>query len=343
MEPVNTPAFDHDQSARIGILVTNLGTPAAPTAAAVKPFLREFLSDRRVVDIPRALWWPILNLVILNIRPSRSAKAYAEIWTNEGSPLLVHTRNQASALAEVLAARLGDRVVVEYAFRYGEPSIANGVQSLLAQGARKLLVLPMYPQYSAAATGSTFDAVAQCLQGLRWVPELRFITHYHDNPQYITALTKSIEAHWQQHGRAEKLMFSYHGIPQRHMDNGDPYFCECMKTSRLVAAELGLAEDEYVTSFQSRFGRDPWIKPYSDEILTTWGQQGQRSVQVICPGFSADCLETLEEIALRYRDVFLDSGGERFEYIPALNSDPGQVQLMTALVRDHLQGWLHEV
>lgn len=341
MEPANSPVFDHDQPGKIGILITNLGTPAAPSASAVRPFLREFLSDHRVVDIPRPLWWPVLNLLILNIRPARSAQAYAKVWTDQGSPLLVHTRNQARALAEVLTARLGDRAVVDFAFRYGEPSIANGVHALLARGVRKLLVLPMYPQYSGSATGSTFDALAQCLQGLRWVPELRFISHYHNHPQYISALAASVQAHWQQHGRADKLMFSYHGIPQHHMDKGDPYSAQCFQTSGLVAAELGLAEEEYVTAFQSRFGRTAWIEPYSDEVLIDWAQQGQGSVQVLCPGFSADCLETLEEISIRYRAVFLDNGGERFEYIPALNSDPAQIQLMTALVRDHLQGWLH--
>jgi ferrochelatase len=341
MEPVNTPVFDHDQPGKIGILITNLGTPTAPTRAAVKPYLREFLSDRRVVDAPRWLWWFALNLIILPLRPQRSAKAYREIWMNEGSPLAVHTRNQASALSEVLKERMGDRAIVDFAFRYGEPSIASAVKSLTDRGARKLLVLPLYPQYAGATVGSTFDALADYLKGQRWVPELRMVTHYHDHPRYISALAESIKAHWQEHGRAEKLLLSYHGIPERYRDEGDPYFCECYKTSRLVAEELGLAEGEYLTAFQSRFGREPWIKPYSDKILTEWAQQQVRSVQVICPGFSADCLETLEEIALRYRENFIGAGGERFEYIPALNSDSGQVELMTALVRDHLQGWLH--
>ena len=340
MEPVNTPAGDHDQPDKIGILVTNLGTPAAPTASAVRPYLREFLSDRRVVDMPRLLWLPILELIILRLRPRQSAKAYAQIWSSEGSPLLVHIRNQANALAEVLRARLGERAMVEFAFRYGQPSIGSGIKSLVARGARKLLVLPMYPQYSATTVGSTFDAVADCLQGLRWVPELRMITHYHDHPRYISALAESVEAHWQQHGRAKKLLFSYHGIPQRFCDSGDPYFDECLKTSSLVAQQLDLHKDGYVTAFQSRVGRELWTGPYTDEVLLDWAGQGVRSVQVICPGFSADCLETLEEIAIRYRQLFLRAGGERFDYIPALNSDAGQVELMTALVRDHLQGWI---
>jgi ferrochelatase len=341
MEPVDTPAVDQDQTDKIGILVTNLGTPAAPTAAAVRPYLREFLSDRRVVDLPRLLWLPILELIILNLRPRQSAKAYAQVWGAEGSPLAVNTRNQANALAEVLRARLGERAIVEFAFRYGQPSIASAIESLTARGARKLLVLPMYPQYSATTVGSTFDAVADCLQGLRWVPELRMITHYHDHPRYISALAESIKAHWQQQGRAKKLLFSFHGIPQRFCDNGDPYYEECMKTASLVAQQLDLQEDEYLTAFQSRVGREPWIGPYTDEVLLEWAGQGMRSVQVICPGFSADCLETLEEIAIRYRQLFIRAGGERFDYIPALNSDAGQVELMTALVRDHLQGWMH--
>ncbi len=342
MEPVNAPVIDHDQPDKIGILVTNLGTPTAPTAAAVRPYLREFLSDRRVVDMPRLLWLPILELIILRLRPRQSAKAYAQIWGSEGSPLLVHTRNQANALAEVLRARLGERAMVEFAFRYGQPSIASAVQSLLTRGARKLLVLPMYPQYSGSTGGSTFDAVTDCLQEQRWVPEMRMVTHYHDHPRYISALAMSIKAHWNEHGRAKKLLISYHGIPQRFCDNGDPYFDQCLNTSRLVAEELELQEDEYLTAFQSRVGREPWIGPYTDEVLLDWAGQGMRSVQVICPGFSADCLETLEEIAIRYRQLFVQAGGERFDYIPALNSDAGQVELMTALVRDNLQGWMHK-
>jgi len=339
MEPVDTEVFNHGQPAGLGILLTNLGTPEAPTASALRPYLKQFLSDRRVVDLPRWLWWPILNLIVLNVRPRKSAAAYARVWTKAGSPLLVHTAAQARALRGALQDPPGDRAIVEFGFRYGRPSIAAAVESLQDRGARKLLVLPLFPQYNGPTTGSTFDALADCLKTRRWVPELRMVTHYHDHPRYIAAVAGSIKAHWGEHGRAERLLLSYHGIPERYRDSGDPYYCQCLKTTRLVAEALGLAEGEYLTAFQSRFGREEWIKPYTDEVLTDWARAGVGSVQAICPGFAADCLETLEEVALQYRDLFLESGGRRFEYIPALNSGAAQTELMTALVRDHLGGW----
>lgn len=339
MEPVNTPQFNHQQDGKIGILVTNLGTPAAPTAAALRPFLREFLSDRRVVDLPRLLWWPILYLIILTLRPARSARAYQKIWMAEGSPLLVYTQRQVAALRTALHAEYGDDVLLEFGFRYGSPSLSGSVQKLVAAGARKLLVLPLYPQYSAATGGSTFDALAEDLRARRWVPDLRLITHYHDHPRYISALATSIRQHWQEHGRAEQLLLSFHGIPELQRDRGDPYYCECLKTSRLLAAELGLAETEYRTAFQSRFGAAEWIKPYLTDVLDELAGEGVKSVQVICPGFAADCLETLEEIGIQYAEQFAAAGGERFEYIPALNSQPGQIELLSALVRENLAGW----
>jgi ferrochelatase len=340
MEPVDTPVFNHQQPAKIGILVTNLGTPAAPTAAALKPYLKQFLSDRRVVDLPRLLWWPILNLIILNIRPRKSAAAYSEVWSDEGSPLLVHTRRQTEAVREQLEQVFGDRVVVDFGFRYGNPSIADGIESLKQQGARKLLVLPLYPQYSAPTGASTFDAVAEDFHHRRWLPDFRFITHYHDNPGYIAALADSVRRHWDQHGRADRLLMSFHGIPRRYFDSGDPYFCECHKTARLLAEALELPEDQYQMVFQSRFGREEWLQPYTDETLESLADDGVKSVQVICPGFAADCLETLEEIALQYRELFLESGGERFEYIPALNEDPAHIAMLAGLVADNLKGWL---
>jgi ferrochelatase len=340
MEPVNTTVFNHQQAGKIGVLVTNLGTPSAPTASALRPYLKQFLSDRRVVDLPRLLWWPILHLGILRLRPARSARAYAKVWTDQGSPLLVHTRAQASALAESLAREYGDDLVLEYGFRYGEPSISTGLQSLFDRGARKLLVLPLYPQYAGATVGSTFDALAAELAGRRWVPDLRLVTHYHDHPGYIAALATSIRRHWQDRGRADKLILSYHGIPERYRDNGDPYFCECLKTSRLLAEELGLASGDYITSFQSRFGPEEWVKPYTDVILQELAATGVRSVQVACPGFAADCLETLEEIAIRYGGLFEAAGGERFEYIPALNSEPAHIDFLQQLVQQNLQYWL---
>ncbi len=340
MEPVDTPIFSHQQPAKVGVLVTNLGTPDAPTAAALKPYLKQFLSDRRVVDLPRLLWWPILNLIILNVRPKKSAEAYSEVWSDEGSPLFVHTRDQTDGIREQLEAVFGDQVVVEFGFRYGNPSIANGIESLKQQGARKLLVLPLYPQYSAPTGASTFDAVAEDFRQRRWVPDFRFITHYHDNPAYIGALADSVRRHWNEHGRAEKLLMSFHGIPKRYFDSGDPYFCECHKTARLLAEALGLEESQYQMVFQSRFGREEWLQPYTDETLEALPEEGVKSVQVICPGFSADCLETLEEIALQYKEVFLEAGGERFDYIPALNEDPAHIRMLADLAIDNLQGWL---
>ena len=340
MQPVDTPVFSHQQQPRIGILVTNLGTPAAPTAAALKPYLKQFLSDRRVVDLPRLLWWPILNLIILNVRPKKSAEAYSEVWSEEGSPLLVHTRRQTDAIRERLQQVFGDQVVVDFGFRYGEPSIARGIESLKQQGARKLLVLPLYPQYSAPTGASTFDAVAEDFQKRRWLPDFRFITHYHDHPGYIEALAASVRRHWEQHGRADRLLMSFHGIPRRYFDSGDPYFCECHKTARLLSEALGLGEGEYQLVFQSRFGREEWLQPYTDETLEALPGEGVKSVQVICPGFAADCLETLEEIALQYKELFLESGGERFEYIPALNEDTAHIDMLADLACDNLRGWL---
>ena len=243
-------------------------------------------------------------------------------------------------MRERLAEQFAEQLLVEFGFRYGRPSIPDGVRSLLDQGARKILVLPLYPQYSAATGGSTFDALAEDMAQRRWIPDLRLVTHYHDHPEYVTALAASVQRHWDQHGRAERLLMSFHAIPQRYVDSGDPYFCECHKTARLLAERLGLVEEDYQLAFQSRFGREPWLQPDTDEVLKQLAGQGVRAVQVICPGFSADCLETLEEIDMRYRELFIAAGGDRFEYIPALNSDPAHITLLTTLVRENLQGWI---
>jgi len=339
MQPIDSPVFLHQSRSRIGILVTNLGTPEAPTAAALRPYLKQFPSDRPVVDLSRWLWWPILNLIILRVRPRRSAQAYKKVWTEQGSPLLVHTRDQANALQELLEQDFAGDLVVEFGFRYGQPSIASAVDRLLERGARKLLVLPLYPQYSAATGASTFDALAEDLCSRRWVPDLRMVTHYHDHPAYITALANSVRAYWQEHGRADEFLMSFHGIPERCRDSGDPYYCECLKTGRLLGEALGLVETEYRVSFQSRFGREEWIKPYTDEVLVEMANTGTRSVQVICPGFAADCLETLEEIAIQYAEVFCEAGGERLDYIPALNSQPEHIKMLRSLVVENLQGW----
>lgn len=340
MKYKNTLSFTHKQQDKIGVLVTNLGTPESPTAAALKPYLKEFLSDPRVVEVPRAIWWFILNGVILNIRPRRSAKAYATVWTDEGSPLMSITKAQTASIRARCQQEYGDDVVVEFAMRYGNPSVKSVIDNMLAQGVRKLVVLPLYPQYCASTTASTFDAVAADFTKRRWMPELRFVTHYHDNPDYISALANKVKQHWNEHGKADKLIMSYHGIPKRYLLNGDPYHCECHKTSRLLAEKLGLDDSQYMTTFQSRFGREEWLKPYTDETLKSLPSQGVKSVQVICPGFSADCLETIEEIGEENREYFMHAGGESYQYIPALNNDKEHIDVLFSIVRDNIQGWV---
>jgi ferrochelatase len=334
------PDFNHSQPGRVGVLLTNLGTPQAPTASALRPYLKQFLWDPRVVEVPRPLWWLILNGIILRVRPKRSAKAYAEVWTDEGSPLLTHSLNQARALQQSLLASYGDQIIVDVAMRYGQPSIDSVIDKMLKAGVRKLIVLPLYPQYSAATTGSTFDAVADDFRQRRWLPDFRFISHYHDHPSYIAAVAQRLKAHWAEHGRADKLLFSYHGMPQKYLENGDPYHCECHKTTRLIAEQLGLAPNEYLTTFQSRFGRDPWLRPYTDETLKALPQQGVKSVQIICPGFSSDCLETIEEIGGENCEYFLEAGGERYEYVACLNAEPDHIKVMQTLIEEHAKDWL---
>ncbi|MBR9828409.1 MAG: ferrochelatase [Oceanospirillales bacterium] len=331
--------FKHSQQGLTGVLVTNLGTPDAPNTSALRRYLKEFLWDPRVVEVPRPIWWCILNGVILNIRPRRSAAAYREVWTDDGSPLLLHTRDQAEQLRERLKAQFGDQVMVEFAMRYGNPSISSVIERMQQAGVRRLLVLPLYPQYSGATTASTFDAVAEDFRKRRWLPELRMINHYHDFPPYIEALAASIERHWEANGRADKLLMSYHGVPKRYLLQGDPYFCECHKTSRLLAERLGLGEGEWMTTFQSRFGREEWLKPYTDHTLKAMPGEGIKSVQIVCPGFSSDCLETIEEIGQENRDYFMEAGGERYEYIPALNAEAQHIDALEQLVHQHLQGW----
>lgn len=339
MKYKNSSHFNHGQADKIGVLITNLGTPEAPTKKALKPYLKEFLSDPRVVEVPRLIWWCILNLVILNFRPARSAKAYEPVWSEQGSPLMLHTKNQASALQQQLTSRFGDDVVVDFAMRYGKPAIADVLDKLFQQGVRKLLVLPLYPQYCASTTGSTFDAIAQDFMQRRWLPDFKFISHYHDNHDYIAAVAEKIKSHRELHGSADKLIFSYHGIPKRYLLNGDPYHCECYKTSRLIAEYLGLQQDQYLTTFQSRFGREEWLKPYTDHTLQELAKQGVKSVQIVCPGFSADCLETIEEIGVENRDYFMEAGGERYEYIECLNSDESHINLLTSLVSEEIKQW----
>ena len=321
----------------IAVLLLNLGTPAAPTPRAVRRYLAEFLSDARVIDYPRWLWLPLLYAVILSVRPRRSARAYAKIWTAQGSPLLVQSR----ALAEKLAAACArDGMRVALAMRYGEPATAGVIDRLLADGVRRLLVLPLYPQYSATSTAAALDAVFAALKRQRRMPELRGVGDYHDEPEYICALADSVEKYWKVHGRGARLLLSFHGIPERYVRSGDPYREQCLTTARLLRERLKLDEDYLVTSFQSRVGRERWLTPYTDEILAQSAAAGAGHVQVLCPGFAVDCLETLEEIEIRGREQFLAGGGKRLDYIPALNDTAAHVQLLRTLIKRHTCGWL---
>ncbi len=323
-----------------GVLITNLGTPDAPTASALRRYLGEFLWDKRVVEIPRPIWWLILHGIILRTRPAKSAKAYESVWMPAGSPLLVYSNGQKEALQARLNQRFSGPVVVELGMRYGQPSIESGLEKLRDAGAQRILVLPLYPQYSAATTASTFDAVANTLKTWRWLPELRFVQHYHDVPAYIQAVANSIEEHWQKNGRADKLVFSFHGMPKRTLLAGDPYHCECQKTARLIAEQLQLAQDDYMVSFQSLFGKEEWLRPYTDETLKKLAATGVKSVDIACPGFSADCVETLEEIMIENKAYFVQGGGERFNYIPALNVRDDHIAALEDIVASHTQGWV---
>jgi ferrochelatase len=332
--------FHHDGAECLGVLLTNLGTPDSCSRADVRRYLGEFLWDPRVVEIPRPLWWLVLKLVILNTRPRRSAAAYRRVWTDAGSPLLLISRQQEAALQEKLAQQPGYPVKVVLAMRYGNPSIAAGLQALRQAGARRILVLPLYPQYSATTTASTFDAVAAELRRWRWLPEMRFVNHYHDEPAYIGALAGSVQAYQAQHGTPDRLLMSFHGIPKDYFMAGDPYHCESHKTARLLAEKLGLDNTHWQLSFQSRLGPREWLRPYTDETLRKLAAEGVRRVQVICPGFSADCLETLEEIAMENRETFLKAGGETYEYIPCLNAEPAHIDMLAGLIAKHTGGWL---
>lgn len=324
--------------ADIGVLLVNLGTPAAPTPAAVRRYLAQFLWDPRVVEVPRALWWLALHGVILRTRPRRSARAYASIWTPQGSPLMVHTLALGEALGAALAS-VPAPMRVRVGMRYGEPSVASALRGLREDGVRRVLVLPLYPQYSATTTASVFDAVAAELGRWRVIPALRFVDDYHRRPAYIAALAARVRAHWQAQGRADRLVLSFHGIPERYVRAGDPYLAQCRATADALVAELGLAPEQWLLSFQSRLGREPWLQPYTDATLRALPAQGVGSVDILCPGFAVDCLETLEETAILNRDVFLAAGGKRYAYIAALNDGPDHAALLAELVREQVQGW----
>jgi ferrochelatase len=336
------PGFTHGTPEKTGILLVNLGTPDAPTAQAVRPYLKEFLSDPRVVEIPKPIWWLILNGIILNVRPKKSAAKYASVWLPEGSPLRVYTAKQATLLEGYLSERTQAPFVVDYAMSYGNPSIASVMQKLKAQNCTRILVVPLYPQYAASSTATVFDRVFAAVQTMRNTPAIRTIKHFHDDAGYIKALAANVNEYWMKNGRPEKLVMSFHGVPQYTLEKGDPYHCECLKTGRLLAEALGLSKEQYVVSFQSRFGKAEWVKPYTTATLLELGKQKTKRVDVVCPGFVADCLETLEEIAMEGREDFQHAGGGEYHYIPCLNDRSDWMHAFTDLVMNNLQGWLIE-
>ena len=332
-------SYQHGPQEKLGILLVNLGSPEAPTPSAVRKYLAQFLADPRVVEANRFIWWWVLHGIILRIRPSRSAKAYQKVWTEDGSPLIHYTRLQTQAIQKKLEDRFRGHVIADMAMTYGKPSIKNGLEGLRKAGARRLLILPLYPQYSGTTTAAVFDQVTSVLQGWRWLPDLRMINQYHDHPKYITALANSIKKQWAENERAELLLFSFHGIPQRYFHSGDPYFCHCQKTARLVAEELELNDGEWKVVFQSRFGREPWLQPYCSVTLQELPATGIKSVDLICPGFAADCLETLEEIKMENRELFIEAGGETFNYIPCLNDSEDHMNALCEVLTAHMFGW----
>ena len=331
----------HGTPATTAVVLVNLGTPDAPDAPSLKRYLRQFLSDSRVVEIPRPIWWLILNGIILNIRPKKSAAKYASVWMPEGSPLRVHTERQAKLLAGYLGEQ-GHHLTVTWAMRYGSPSMPDVLARLKAGGATRILIVPMYPQYAASTTATVVDEACRWLLQTRNQPEIRFVRNFHDDPGYVAALEKTVRQHWQRHGQLtanDRLIISFHGLPKRSLDLGDPYFCECQKTGRLLAERLNLQPEQYKICFQSRFGKAEWLQPYTAPTLHALGKEGIGRVDIICPGFVADCLETLEEIAQEGRDDFLAAGGKEYHYIPALNENNDWLHALTHIVERHLAGW----
>jgi ferrochelatase len=332
------PPYVHGTPARTGVLLVNLGTPDEPTAAAVRRYLAEFLWDPRVVEIPRAAWWVILRIILLT-RPARSARKYAAIWWKDGSPLRVILGRQVQLLRGYLGERVKSPLAVAGACRYGNPSIAAGLAELRGKGCDRILVLPLYPQYAASTTGSAVDALGAVLARLRNVPAIRTVRGFHDHPAYVKAVARAVNAYWEKHGRPDRLVMSFHGLPRFSLDRGDPYHCECQKSARLIATELGWNDERTRTTFQSRFGRAEWLQPYTAEVLADLGRKGTGRVDVICPGFAADCLETLEEIAMEGRDTFLQAGGKEFHYIPTTNDSPAFMAALTQVALENLRGW----
>ncbi|MDW3095787.1 MAG: ferrochelatase [Gammaproteobacteria bacterium] len=339
MKYLGKSEYNHTSPEKLGFLITNLGTPEAATPTALRKYLAEFLWDPRVVEFPRPLWWLVLNLVILRIRPRKSAATYAKIWTEQGSPLMVHTKSQLVALKEKFTAHNLEHIEVDFAMRYGKPSIESALIKMQENNVTQLLVLPLYPQYSGSTTGSTFDAVASTFAKLRWMPELRFVNQYPDDENYISACANQIQRYWATHEQSQVLLFSFHGLPKRYLLAGDPYHCQCYKTARLIAEKLQLNEEQWKLTFQSRFGREEWLQPYTDKTLEAMAKDNMESVDVFCPGFSADCVETLEEIDMLNREIFMQAGGEKFQYIPALNDNEDHVEAIYQLAVKHMQGW----
>lgn len=335
----SAPQYEHGLPESLGVLLVNLGTPDEPSTGAVRRYLAEFLSDPRVVELPRLLWWFILHGVILRIRPARSAEAYEKIWTDQGSPLLLHSQDITRALQETLSARLSGAVHVELGMSYGNPSISDALDRLHQNYVRRVVVLPMYPQYSGTTVGTVFESVTRALGKRRWVPEFRFINHYHDSRGFISALAASVRDHWDLNGRGERLLFSFHGVPRRTLLSGDPYHCQCQKTARLVASALELADDDWFVSFQSRVGREEWLRPYTDETFEAWGKEGIGNIDVVCPAFSVDCLETLEEISLEGAEQFEGAGGGKLRYIPCLNARDDHIGFLSRLIEKNVAGW----
>lgn len=333
-----TNNLTNEPTKKVGILMVNLGTPEAPTPKAVRAYLKEFLSDVRVVDAPRLIWFFVLRVILL-IRPKPVSKAYASIWTDEGSPLLAISKKQAAAVQAQLSKLSGKDIPVELAMTYGNPSILSASNNLRSKGVERILILPMYPQFSSSTTAAIYDKLSDLLKQCPHLPEMRWIRDYHDHPAYIAALANSVKQQWEKEGQSEKLLMSFHGVPERYTAKGDPYEHQCRKTADLLAAELELTPEQWLCTFQSRFGREEWVKPYTDKTLMQWGEDGIKSVDVICPAFAADCLETLEEIQVENKEYFLEAGGEKYHYIPALNDNPDHVEMLSQLIIQHTQGW----
>ncbi len=339
------PNYTHGDQLKVGILLANLGTPDAPTAKALRPYLGQFLMDRRIVEIPRFIWCWILHCIILVIRPKKSAAKYAQVWMAEGSPLMVYSQRQKTMLQGYLAQKINSPFAVELGMSYGNPSMKSALESLKAQHCDRILVLPLFPQYAASSTAAVFDAVWKVLLKMRNVPGIRTVRGYHDHPEYIGALEKSVLKYWEINRKpdfaaGEKLVMSFHGVPKVHLTKGDPYHCTCHKTARLLAEKLGLNKTDYQVAFQSRFGKQEWLKPYLAATLEDLGKAKTPRIDVICPGFSADCLETLEEIAMEGKEIFTHAGGGAYNYIPALNDNDAWIHALTEITLENLQGWM---